>query len=263
MPFEMIQRLYEGAGEDASPLPTDRTGGLRFRRGVPEALLHLSRNNHSEVARLVEEAESARRRALTELRNGGRSAVAAILYWHCPDFGVQEIADTFELGVDRVRQLADENPSVTFGCLDCDAVLRPQGREHFREMLSTPYELNEDPGLHGRYLYTGLHCERYQKDRETRWGQEWDRQEHEYQKWLLELRALPYDEYLRSAHWVRRRTEKLEGAGRRCELCAGSRAPLDVHHRTYERMGEKQDGDLIVLCRGCHETFHRHRWLGR
>ena len=111
-------------------------------------------------------------------------------------------------------------------------------------MLSTLRELSEDPGLHGRYLYTGLHCERCQKDREKRWGQEWDRQEREYQERLLELRALPYEEYLRSAHWRRRRTEKLEGAGRRCELCGASRAPLDVHHRTYERMGEEQDGDL-------------------
>jgi hypothetical protein len=35
LPLEMIQRLYEGAGEDASPLPTDRTGGLRFGEACP------------------------------------------------------------------------------------------------------------------------------------------------------------------------------------------------------------------------------------
>jgi hypothetical protein len=87
-------------------------------------------------------------------------------------------------------------------------------------MLSTLRELSEDPGLHGRYLYTGLHCERCQKDREKRWGQEWDRQEREYQERLLELRALPYEEYLRSAHWRRRRTEKLEGAGHAGVSCA-------------------------------------------
>lgn len=263
LPLEMIQKLYDGAGEDASPLPTDRTGGLRFRRGVPEALLHLSRNNRSEVARLVEEAESARRRALAELRNGSTSTVAAVLYWHCPDFGVREIADAFGLGVDGVRRLADENPTVTFGCLDCDTVLRPKGREHFREMLSTLRELNENPNLHARHLYTGLHCERCQRDRENRWGEEWHRQESEYQERLLELRALPYEEYLRSAHWRRKRIEKMETAGRRCELCGASRAPLEVHHRTYRSLGEEQNGDLIVLCRGCHKTFHRHRWLGQ
>jgi hypothetical protein len=106
LPLEMIQRLYEGAGEDASPLPTDRTGGLRFRRGVPEALLHLSRNNRSEVARLVEEAESARRRALTELRNGGTTAVAAVLYWH----------RCFRLCANSARTLVCTGGTCTPGC---------------------------------------------------------------------------------------------------------------------------------------------------
>src|SRR3712207_1578783 len=95
--LEIIQRLYEEAGENVSPLPRDRTGGLRFRRGVPEALLHLSRNNRSEVARLAREAESAKRRALAELRDGGLTAKIAMLYWHCPDFELLDIAEVFGL----------------------------------------------------------------------------------------------------------------------------------------------------------------------
>lgn len=78
--LEMIKRLYEEAGEDVTPLPRDRAGGLRFRSGVPEALLHLSRNNRSEVARLAREAESAKHRALVEVCAGGMTAKVAMLY---------------------------------------------------------------------------------------------------------------------------------------------------------------------------------------
>jgi len=76
------------------------------------------------------------------------------------------------------------------------------------------------------------------------------------------LRAMPYKEYLRTPHWKCRREEKLHAAGRRCQVCNRSSVPLEVHHRTYERLGEELDGDLTVLCRDCHSTFHEHRRLG-
>lgn len=33
-------------------------------------------------------------------------------------------------------------------------------------------------------------------------------------------------------------------------------AELDVHHRTYERLGQEQEYDLTVLCHRCHSLFH-------
>lgn len=61
--------------------------------------------------------------------------------------------------------------------------------------------------------------------------------------------------YLRSPHWLKVRGEALERAEHRCQVCnaAGS---LDVHHRTYERLGREAPTDLTVLCRRCHERFH-------
>lgn len=261
--LEMIQRLYEAAGEGVSPLPQDRTGGLRFRKGVPEALLHLSRNNRSEVTRLVKEAGSAQRRALAEFRAERTATKIAMLYWHCPDFELWDIADAFGLDIERVRQVAEKNPIVTFGCLDCDEVLRPQSRKHFREMLSALRTLDENPHLHGQYLYTGLHCESCTKEREERWGEEWTRQEHEYQQRLLQLRTMRYKEYLRSPEWRARRERKLKAADYRCQFCNRHRSSLDVHHRTYQNFGEELDADLIVVCRACHDTFHTHRRLDR
>ncbi len=78
-----------------------------------------------------------------------------------------------------------------------------------------------------------------------------------------ELRAMPYEEYLRTPYWKRRREEKLQAVGHRCQLCNRGSGTLDVHHRTYERLGEERDVDLTVLCRACHDTFHEHRRLGR
>ncbi len=78
-----------------------------------------------------------------------------------------------------------------------------------------------------------------------------------------DLRAMPYKEYLRTSHWKRRRAAKLRAADHRCQLCNNGSGILDVHHRTYERLGEELDEDLTVLCRDCHSTFHKHRRLER
>lgn len=66
---------------------------------------------------------------------------------------------------------------------------------------------------------------------------------------------LPYSEYLKSEWWQQRRLKALTRAEHRCQVCnAGNR--LEVHHRTYERLGHERDADLVVLCRDCHELFH-------
>ena len=74
---------------------------------------------------------------------------------------------------------------------------------------------------------------------------------------------MPYKEYLQSPHWKRRREDKLRAAGRRCQVCNRDSGTLDIHHNTYQRLGQELDGDLIVLCRACHSVLHEHRRLGR
>lgn len=61
--------------------------------------------------------------------------------------------------------------------------------------------------------------------------------------------------YLRSPHWATTRKVALERAERRCQVC-NAKDNLDVHHRTYERLGEERPADLTVLCRRCHDLFH-------
>ena len=70
------------------------------------------------------------------------------------------------------------------------------------------------------------------------------------------LAAMPYPDYLLTREWRRRRSAALRRAGFRCQVCNAAGPILDVHHRTYERRGAEDAGDLIVLCRLCHEKYH-------
>ena len=44
-------------------------------------------------------------------------------------------------------------------------------------------------------------------------------------------------------------------------LCNGTEG-LDVHHRTYDRVGAEELDDLTTLCDRCHTLFHEDRESG-
>lgn len=44
----------------------------------------------------------------------------------------------------------------------------------------------------------------------------------------------------------------------RCEAC-GQGPPLELHHKTYDRLGRERIADLELLCRGCHERADSER----
>src|SRR5262249_13818164 len=68
---------------------------------------------------------------------------------------------------------------------------------------------------------------------------------------------LTYSEYIQSDDWRRSeaRLSELKAAGYGCRLCNGEATdgcPLEVHHRSYERLGRELPSDLTTLCRECH-----------
>lgn len=67
-----------------------------------------------------------------------------------------------------------------------------------------------------------------------------------------------YADYLASSEWAERRRRAVERASGRCQLCNDDE-DLNVHHRTYDRIGCEDDGDLTVLCGECHARFHGKR----
>lgn len=67
-------------------------------------------------------------------------------------------------------------------------------------------------------------------------------------------RDIDYKKYLLSPQWKEKRAVALNRAGNRCQLC-NSKNKLEVHHRTYERIGVEIPEDLTVLCHECHSYF--------
>ena len=65
-----------------------------------------------------------------------------------------------------------------------------------------------------------------------------------------------YREYLDSVFWKAKRRKALEKAKFVCELC-GSAKNLQVHHISYEHLGYEPLGDLLVVCKRCHEKLHQ------
>ena len=72
-----------------------------------------------------------------------------------------------------------------------------------------------------------------------------------------------YEEYLKTTHWQNERLGALSRASNKCQVCNGTVGGLNVHHRTYERLGKELPEDLIVLCRDCHALFHKEGKLAR
>lgn len=64
-----------------------------------------------------------------------------------------------------------------------------------------------------------------------------------------------YRSYLNSPTWRTKRNAALKRANYRCSRCGSKRDP-NVHHKTYERLGNELDSDLEVLCFTCHNGHH-------
>lgn len=67
---------------------------------------------------------------------------------------------------------------------------------------------------------------------------------------------MTYSEYIQSVEWKRKRKWFLAFWNNRCSLCY-EQGGLDVHHRTYERLGNELLSDCVVLCKSCHERHHK------
>jgi hypothetical protein len=70
---------------------------------------------------------------------------------------------------------------------------------------------------------------------------------------ILSLREMPYEAYLRTAHWREVRHRAMKAAN---WLCTCSERAVDVHHNSYEHLGFEYPGDVIAFCRPCHIRFH-------
>lgn len=81
--------------------------------------------------------------------------------------------------------------------------------------------------------------------------------------------ALEYQRYLKDHHWRMFRKWILRQRGGACEKCGISNVwsimaygqPINVHHISYDHLGQERPEDVVVLCRRCHEEAHCTAWL--
>lgn len=66
-----------------------------------------------------------------------------------------------------------------------------------------------------------------------------------------------YNEYLKSPQWERKRRAVLDRCQGICEGCRINKA-VQVHHLTYEHVGEEFLWELVAVCRMCHSRIHPH-----
>ena len=75
-----------------------------------------------------------------------------------------------------------------------------------------------------------------------------------------------YSRYLKSDEWAAKRAERLLLDDNKCALCDrpnGTRKDgvtpiLQIHHISYQRLGNEPMEDLISVCARCHKLLHRY-----
>ena len=69
-------------------------------------------------------------------------------------------------------------------------------------------------------------------------------------------RGAAYKAHLASAKWGRLRADVIERERGRCQGC-GTGGATDVHHASYAHFGDEFLFELQLLCRRCHDRWHR------
>ena len=79
---------------------------------------------------------------------------------------------------------------------------------------------------------------------------------------MAQAHSAQYLAYLASPEWAAFRQTYYRTHARACAACE---APtfVDLHHVTYERLGRESVGDVVPLCRRCHDDVHNaHKQAG-
>lgn len=65
-----------------------------------------------------------------------------------------------------------------------------------------------------------------------------------------------YKKYINSREWSQRKALYYEVHHKECRTCGSDEKELHLHHRTYERIFQEEDADLVPLCVDCHAALH-------
>jgi len=68
--------------------------------------------------------------------------------------------------------------------------------------------------------------------------------------------APDYEAYLQTNHWRTLRRKIYDLKKHKCQKCKKTISNYQVHHLSYERIGNEFISDLKLLCYDCHEKIH-------
>lgn len=75
---------------------------------------------------------------------------------------------------------------------------------------------------------------------------------------MVNGREMSYAEYINSREWqMVRERYKESGLKKICYCCDAHDQPLDLHHKSYKRLGHERLNDLCRACQQCHRKIHR------
>ena len=86
------------------------------------------------------------------------------------------------------------------------------------------------------------------------WGSDDDMRKHCHALFLVGHARRAWGLYTASAAWAKLKRARLKIALGQCERCDGVE-PLQLHHITYERRFYEDLGDVVAVCRCCHEVL--------
>jgi 5-methylcytosine-specific restriction endonuclease McrA len=71
--------------------------------------------------------------------------------------------------------------------------------------------------------------------------------------------APDYTAYLLTNHWRTLRLKIYDLRKRTCERCKKKISLYHVHHKSYKHIGYERNGELMLVCYGCHEILHKKK----
>lgn len=181
------------------------------------------------------------------------------LFCEMPTIATSDLTDGFGIAHQELMAIRSVDPVSIVSCLQCQTHL-PDGAR--RTLLRQLYRLRylgrfETGDLVEFEAVCELLCDANRCSQEYRATYEEElRSAYLAQKARNhQLSKMSLEEYLKTKEWKVKRNRALIQAGNRCQVCA-STYRLEVHHRTYERLGDELLSDLVVLCRSCHQHYH-------
>jgi len=216
---------------------------------LEERIADLREEQRAAAAHLQELPTSLAESAADKLGPSELRTIAWVLYWEQMDINVSSIASMLNVKTHDVASIVGQN-HMPFTCNRC-------GQPIWVIFATRTQFLNWQ--IRKAKTELCLECQHKQIEEAEQLAEALAATKAAR---IKELKTMPYQEYLTTPEWDKRRRQHLKKAGYRCQVCNATGA-LSIHHRTYDDRGEERPQDLIALCRNCHEIFHKNGKLAR